>query len=95
MTPLIPNCAVLSGMTGFGAQVSFTPAGPVRLHEKGGKQHAMRVIKRSPRSPGPAGDRTQGRSGEDSGFVFGDLAPLVATEATAIGNRASNQTIVG
>ena len=52
------------------------PAGPVRPHEKGGKQHAMRVIKRSPRRQARAGDRAQGRSAADSGFVSGDLAPL-------------------
>ena len=44
--------------------------------EKGGKQHAMRVIKGSPRRQARAGDRTQGRSAADSDFVFGDLAPL-------------------
>lgn len=44
--------------------------------EKGGKQHAMRVIKGSPRRQARAGDRAQGRSAADSGFVSGDLAPL-------------------
>jgi hypothetical protein len=41
-----------------------------------GSGHAMRVIKRSPRRQARAGDRTQGRSAADSGFAFGDLAPL-------------------